>query len=68
VYPTRIRSSGVGTVLGIGRIGSVLGPLAGGAMLHLGWPISIIFAVIAVPGVVSAFGIWVTGRLPRNFP
>ncbi len=67
VYPTQLRSTGVGTVLGIGRIGSVLGPLAGGWMLHSGWPIPLIFAVVAVPGVLSAAGIWLTGRLPRRF-
>ena len=67
VYPTRIRSSGVGTVLGIGRFGSVIGPMAGGLMLTLGWPIPLIFAAVAVPGLLSALGIWTTGRLPREF-
>ena len=32
-YPTRIRSTGVGWALGIGRIGAVLGPSAGGWVL-----------------------------------
>jgi len=67
VYPTHLRSTGVGTVLGIGRVGSVLGPLAGGWMLHSGWPIPLIFAAVAVPGLISAGGIWLTGRLPRHF-
>ncbi len=67
VYPTKIRSTGVGTVLGIGRLGSVFGPLAGALMLTLGWPIPLIFAAVAVPGLISALGIWATGRLPRNF-
>ena len=67
VYPTRIRSTGVGTVLGIGRSGSVIGPMAGGMMLTLGWPIPLIFAAVAVPGLLSALGIWTTGRLPRDF-
>ncbi|MEK8061333.1 MFS transporter, partial [Burkholderia contaminans] len=29
-YPTSLRSTGIGWSLGIGRIGSVLGPLVGG--------------------------------------
>ena len=33
LYPTAIRSTGVGWALGIGRIGSIVGPLVGGAML-----------------------------------
>jgi len=67
VYPTKIRSSGVGWVLGLGRVGSVVGPAAGGWMLSLGWPISLIFASVAVPGLISATGIWLVGRLPRDF-
>jgi AAHS family 4-hydroxybenzoate transporter-like MFS transporter len=33
VYPTSIRSTGVGWALGIGRVGSFMGPLVGGALL-----------------------------------
>ena len=32
-YPTRIRSTGVGWALGIGRIGSIVGPMVGGLLL-----------------------------------
>jgi MFS transporter, AAHS family, 4-hydroxybenzoate transporter len=67
VYPTKMRSSGVGTVLGIGRIGSVLGPMAGAWMLKVGWPIPLIFAAVAIPGLLSACGIFISGRLKRDF-
>lgn len=33
VYPTPMRATGVGWALGIGRIGSVVGPIAGGMLL-----------------------------------
>jgi MFS transporter, AAHS family, 4-hydroxybenzoate transporter len=36
-YPARIRSTGVGWALGIGRIGSIIGPLLGGLLLGSGW-------------------------------
>ena len=42
VYPTAIRSTGVGWALGVGRIGSIIGPLVGGGLLALGWPTSLI--------------------------
>ena len=29
-YPTAIRSTGIGWALGIGRVGSILGPILGG--------------------------------------
>ena len=35
-YPTAARSKGVGMALGVGRIGSVVGPLLGGAMVAAG--------------------------------
>jgi AAHS family 4-hydroxybenzoate transporter-like MFS transporter len=35
-YPTSARSRGVGMALGIGRIGSVIGPFLGGAMVAAG--------------------------------
>jgi AAHS family 4-hydroxybenzoate transporter-like MFS transporter len=37
-YPTSIRSTGIGWALGIGRIGSIVGPLLGGMFLSsFGW-------------------------------
>ena len=36
-YPTPIRSTGVGWALGVGRVGSIMGPLVGGMMLTAGW-------------------------------
>src|SRR3954453_4368831 len=32
-YPTSVRATGVGWALGIGRVGSIVGPLVGGALL-----------------------------------
>ena len=36
-YPTAVRSTGVGWALGVGRIGSIVGPLLGGMFLGMGW-------------------------------
>lgn len=33
IYPTEFRSTGVGWALGVGRFGSILGPLAGGLLI-----------------------------------
>ena len=35
-YPTSVRSRGIGAALGVGRIGSVIGPLIAGAMVASG--------------------------------
>ena len=60
LYPTTIRSTGIGWALGVGRSGSILGPLVGGALLSLHWSTAGLFLIAAVPAAVAAaaaFGI-----------
>ena len=52
-YPTSLRSTGVGWSLGIGRFGSILGPVVGGALIGLEWSNSALFLAAAVPAVLS---------------
>jgi AAHS family 4-hydroxybenzoate transporter-like MFS transporter len=53
-YPTALRSTGIGWSLGIGRIGSVLGPVLGGQLIGLQWSNAALFVAAAVPVLVSA--------------
>jgi AAHS family 4-hydroxybenzoate transporter-like MFS transporter len=62
-YPTRIRSTGVGWALGIGRIGSIIGPLVASGLLLLHVSVRGIFLISAIPALVAAaalalFGPW----------
>jgi AAHS family 4-hydroxybenzoate transporter-like MFS transporter len=62
-YPTEIRSTGVGWALGIGRIGSILGPLVAAGLLMVHVSVRGIFLVSAIPALVAAsaialFGPW----------
>jgi MFS transporter, AAHS family, 4-hydroxybenzoate transporter len=66
VYPTYIRSTGVGWALGIGRMGSVVCPLVGGMMLAQRWPLPTIFLAAAVPAVCGAAAIYLVGRTPQG--
>jgi AAHS family 4-hydroxybenzoate transporter-like MFS transporter len=52
-YPTLMRSSGVGWALGVGRIGSITGPILGGLMLSLQWDLHKIFLAGTIPAVLS---------------
>lgn len=52
-YPTSLRATGVGWSLGIGRFGSIVGPVVGGALIGLQWPNSWLFAAAAVPALIS---------------
>jgi MFS transporter, AAHS family, 4-hydroxybenzoate transporter len=57
VYPTSVRSTGVGWALGVGRVGAIIGPIVGGALLALEWPPSLIFWLTIVPMLVAALAV-----------
>ena len=61
-YPTYIRSTGVGWALGIGRIGSIVGPIFGGIMLSLHWPLTTVFMAAAIPSLLGSGAIFLMGR------
>ncbi|SFO78913.1 MFS transporter, AAHS family, 4-hydroxybenzoate transporter [Bradyrhizobium sp. Ghvi] len=61
-YPTAVRSTGVGWALGIGRIGSIVGPLVGGAMLARDMGAQPLFAAAAVPALVAATAAFTLAR------
>ncbi|MGC1523764.1 MAG: MFS transporter [Steroidobacteraceae bacterium] len=54
LYPPRIRSTGVGWALGIGRVGAVLGPIFGGLLVGAHLPVAAIFAIFSVPLAIAA--------------
>lgn len=53
-YPTQVRTTGVGWALTTGRLGSILGPILGGAMQVAGLSAARSFFVLAVPCFVCA--------------
>jgi AAHS family 4-hydroxybenzoate transporter-like MFS transporter len=62
-YPTVIRSTGVGWALGVGRIGSIIGPIIGGLMLAAQWTPQQIFMAGAVPALCAAAAVIASGRI-----
>jgi AAHS family 4-hydroxybenzoate transporter-like MFS transporter len=54
IYPTGLRSTGVGAGLGVGRIGAIVGPVVGGQLLALHWQNEQLFLAAAVPAAISA--------------
>jgi MFS transporter, AAHS family, 4-hydroxybenzoate transporter len=53
-YPTAVRSTGVGWALGIGRIGSIVGPMLGGLLLSFDWGMRRVFLAASIPAVIAA--------------
>ena len=56
-YPTPIRSTGVGWALGVGRLGSIVGPLLGGVMIARSWSLREIFFAGTLPALIAAVAI-----------
>ncbi|WP_343616033.1 MFS transporter [Novosphingobium sp.] len=57
-YPTAVRATGVGWALGVGRIGSIVGPVAGGALLSLGWTSQQLILTAVIPALIAAVAVF----------
>jgi AAHS family 4-hydroxybenzoate transporter-like MFS transporter len=64
-YPTSIRATGVGWALGIGRVGSIIGPLVGGMLLTMKWSAGAVFLAAAVAALCAALAAFCLSRLAR---
>lgn len=53
-YPTSGRSAGVGWALGVGRVGSIVGPLIGGVMITAGLGIDKLLLFSGLPAIIAA--------------
>jgi MFS transporter, AAHS family, 4-hydroxybenzoate transporter len=62
-YPTSVRATGVGWALGIGRIGSIVGPLVGAALLTMKWSAGEVFVAAAGAALCAALAAFFLGRL-----
>ena len=66
LYPTAVRSTGVGWALGVGRVGAIIGPVVGGMLLAAQFTPRNLFFTIAVPALVAALAMFILGvRLRR---
>ena len=62
-YPTSVRATGIGWALGVGRVGSIVGPLVGGVLLSLKWSAGEVFMVAALAALCAALAAFLLGRL-----
>jgi AAHS family 4-hydroxybenzoate transporter-like MFS transporter len=65
-YPTAYRATGVGWALGIGRIGSILGPLIGGILLSQNFSTATIFLYGAIPAGIAVLCWIILGVLEKR--
>jgi AAHS family 4-hydroxybenzoate transporter-like MFS transporter len=62
-YPTAVRATGVGWALGIGRAGSIVGPLVGGVLMTMKWSPAEVFMAAAGAALCAALAAFALGRL-----
>jgi AAHS family 4-hydroxybenzoate transporter-like MFS transporter len=62
-YPTSVRATGVGWALGVGRVGSIVGPLIGGVLLSLKWTAGEVFLTAALAALCAAVAAFSLGRM-----
>jgi AAHS family 4-hydroxybenzoate transporter-like MFS transporter len=53
LYPTRLRSTGVGSAIAASKGGAILGPMAAGAALAMDTPLSLVFVICGLGGIVA---------------
>jgi MFS transporter, AAHS family, 4-hydroxybenzoate transporter len=61
-YPTSVRATGVGWALGIGRIGSIVGPLVGSVLLDMKWSTAAVFLMAAAAAFCAALAAFLLSR------
>jgi len=55
MYPVRIRNTGTGLAIGIGRLGAIAGPYLGGVLIAAGCSRPLYCVVLSLPLLASAF-------------
>ncbi len=53
IYPTAIRSTGVGWAIGMGRLGGIIGPIIGGILVGWGLGMTESFLFFAIPSLMA---------------
>ena len=57
LYPTQIRTTGVGWAVGLGRVGAVVGPIVGGLLIGIGFTMAVNFMLFAIPTIIAGIAI-----------
>ncbi|EHS57704.1 MFS transporter [Paenibacillus sp. Aloe-11] len=66
LYPTAVRSTGVGMAAAFGRIGGVIGPLVVGILVGQGIGLSAIFGIFFVAILIGAAAVGLLGTETKN--
>ncbi|MEJ5976459.1 MFS transporter [Novosphingobium sp. PS1R-30] len=65
-YPARVRATGVGWAIGIGRSGAIVGPWLGGELMAAKVPLPVLFGAYCVPLLACATCAFLVNRVARR--
>src|ERR1700722_3393722 len=65
LYPPHVRAAGTGWTMGVGRLGSIVGPLLGAALVAANLGAGRLFVLAAIPPAVAAGALFIAARLQR---
>jgi MFS transporter, AAHS family, 4-hydroxybenzoate transporter len=68
IYPVSMRSTGLGWGLGVGRVGSIIGPTIGGLMLASALDARSVYLVCIVPALIGAISVALLRWRARSAP
>lgn len=53
MYPTEMRTTGIGWAIGAGRLGAIVGPMMGGILIGSGLSITMNFIIFGIPAIAA---------------
>ena len=68
LYPEEVRAAGLGWSYGVGRVGSIIGPVVSGVLVGAGLGATSIIGLAAVPAGMACAGVLALGGLHRRRP
>jgi AAHS family 4-hydroxybenzoate transporter-like MFS transporter len=68
LYPPKIRSTGTGWAIGVGRIGGILGPSIAGLLLAFHWTPNQLFMLAAFPTLATAVAALALSQALKELP
>ena len=66
MYEARVRNTGLGWGIGMGRFGAMLGPIIAGYLIKMGWTPEMFFAAMTLPLFVCILSVRYLGRLKQG--
>lgn len=59
MYPTEIKTTGIGWAMGAGRFGGIVGPALAGLLIGMGLTIGTNFLIFAIPAAIAGIMTWI---------